>query len=98
MGPGAHATRLACALLGELRYETGDLDAAAELLERSAELPTSGAAGVDFLLPAYATGARVRALHGDRDGAVQLLDEGMSHAHSLDLPRLAAPSPSTGPQ
>ncbi|MFD4351209.1 protein kinase [Nocardia sp. NPDC058518] len=90
MGPAAHATRLACALLGELRYETGNLDAAADLLEQSRELSTERGAAVDFMLATYATGARVRALRGDRDSALELLEQGLSHAGSLDLPRLAA--------
>ncbi|MBW0274654.1 hypothetical protein ATM97_17485 [Nocardia sp. MH4] len=90
MGPAAHATRLAGALLGALRYETGDPDTAAELLEQSRELSTEGGGGVDFMLATYATGARVRALRGDRDGALGLLDEGLAHAERLGLPRLAA--------
>ncbi len=90
MGAAAHATRLACAQLGELRYETGDLETAAELLEQSRELSAEGGGGVDFMLATYATGARVRALRGDRDGALELLDEGMANAERLDLPRLAA--------
>lgn len=90
MGAAARATRLACALLGELRYETGDLDTASNLLEQSRELSAEGGGGVDFMLATYATGARVRALRGDRDGPLELLDEGMSHAERLDLPRLAA--------
>ncbi|MGM7648437.1 protein kinase domain-containing protein [Nocardia sp. JW2] len=90
MGPAAHATRLAGALLGELHYETGDLDSAADLLTKSRELSTEGGGGVDFMLATYATGARVRALRGDRDGARELLAEGLSVAERLDLPRLAA--------
>ncbi|MET9216158.1 MULTISPECIES: protein kinase domain-containing protein [unclassified Nocardia] len=90
MGPAAHATRLAGALLGGLRYETGDPESAAQLLEQSRELSTEGGGGVDFILATYATGARVRALRGDRDGALGLLDEGMIHAERLHLPRLAA--------
>ncbi|MEV0336494.1 protein kinase [Nocardia sp. NPDC050717] len=90
MGATAHATRLACALLGELRYETGELDVAADLLERSRELSAEGGGGVDFMLATYAVGARVRTLRGDRDGARELLDEGSAHAEHLDLPRLAA--------
>ncbi|MFD4444806.1 protein kinase [Nocardia sp. NPDC058519] len=90
MGPASHASRLACALLGELRYETGDLDAAEELLTRSREIAAEGGGGVDFMLATYAIGARVRALRGDRDGARDLLDEGMAHAERLDLHRLAA--------
>ncbi|MEV6218081.1 protein kinase [Nocardia sp. NPDC051833] len=90
MGPAAHATRLVGAVLGEFRYETGDPDTAAELLEQSRELSAEGGGGVDFILATYATGARVRALRGDRDGALALLDEGLAHAERLRLPRLTA--------
>ncbi|MEV0685597.1 protein kinase [Nocardia sp. NPDC050378] len=90
MGAAAHATRLAGALLGELRYETGDLDAATELLTMSRELSAEGGGGVDFMLATYATGARVRSLRGDREGARELLAEGLSAAERLDLPRLTA--------
>jgi serine/threonine-protein kinase PknK len=38
----------------------------------------------------YATGARVRSLRGDRDGARELLAKGLSAAERLDLRRLAA--------
>ncbi|WP_067809694.1 serine/threonine-protein kinase [Nocardia beijingensis] len=90
MGNTSHAARLASALLGDLRYETGDLEEAAELLEESRGLATEGGGGVDFMMATYATGARVRALLGDQDTARGLLDEGMAHAERLALPRLAA--------
>ncbi|MFC9664038.1 protein kinase [Nocardia sp. NPDC127606] len=90
MGPASHATRVACAVLGDLRYETGDLAAAADLLAQSRELSTEGGGGVDFMLATYATGARVRTLLGDREGARELLEEGMEQAERLDLPRLAS--------
>ncbi|MEV6362258.1 protein kinase domain-containing protein [Nocardia asteroides] len=90
MGPAAHAARLASALLGELRYETGDLDESADLLAHSRELSTEGFGGVDFMLATYGTGARLRALRGDRDGACELIAEGLAAAERLDLPRLTA--------
>ncbi|WP_228002780.1 serine/threonine-protein kinase [Nocardia australiensis] len=90
MGATSHAARLTSAVLGELCYETGDLDSASELLMESRELAAEGGGGVDFMIGTYATGARVNALHGDRDAARELLDEGMTHAGHLDLPRLAA--------
>ncbi|TDP37743.1 serine/threonine-protein kinase [Nocardia ignorata] len=90
MGPAAHATRLAGALLGELRYETGDLDAAVDLLTASRELSTEGGGGVDFMLATYGTGARARSLRGDHVGARELLAEGLSVAERLELPRLTA--------
>ncbi|WP_306361806.1 hypothetical protein [Nocardia sp. CC227C] len=88
MGPAAHATRLAGALLGELCYETGDLDTAVDLLTKSRELSAEGGGGVDFMLATYGTGAR--ALRGDREGARELLVEGLSAAERLELPRLTA--------
>ena len=42
LGPYSHAARLAGALLGELRYETGELDEAARLLDESNQLGSAG--------------------------------------------------------
>jgi serine/threonine-protein kinase PknK len=89
VGPHSHAARLAGALLGELLYETGDLDEAIRLLDESYQLGAEGG-GVDYLAARYATGARVKAASGDRDAAAQRLDAGMKAAAQLRLPRLAA--------
>ncbi|MGW5570340.1 protein kinase domain-containing protein [Nocardia thailandica] len=90
MGPASHAARLAGALLGEIRYETGDPDTAADLLDRSHELSGEGGGVVDFMIATFAVAARVRALRGDPAGARELLVEGMAQARRLALPRLAA--------
>ncbi|WP_232666690.1 serine/threonine-protein kinase [Pseudonocardia sp. TRM90224] len=89
LGPNSHAARLAGALLGELRYEMGELDEAAGLLDESDRIGTAGG-GVDFLIARYATGARVAAAVGDRTVAAQRLAAGQRVAADLDLPRLAA--------
>ncbi len=60
LGPYSHAARLAGALLGELRYETGELEEAARLLDESDQLGTAGG-GVDFMIARYVIGARAQA-------------------------------------
>ena len=88
-GQHSHAARLAGALLGRLRYERGDIDAAEELLEQCHELGAeSGVA--DFMIPTYTILARVRALRGDTEEAWSLLDEGRQVARHVALPRLLA--------
>jgi ATP/maltotriose-dependent transcriptional regulator MalT len=89
VGPHSHAARLAGALLGQLLYETGDLAEAMRLLDESYQLGPEGG-GVDYLAARYVIGARLRAIHGDRDSAVERLSAGMRVAEQLGLPRLAA--------
>jgi len=89
VGPHSHAARLAGALLGQLLYETGDLATAMRLLDESYQLGPEGG-GVDYLAARYVIGARLRAIHGDRDSAVQRLSAGMGVAEQLGLARLAA--------
>lgn len=88
-GPRSHAVRLASAMLGELRYRQGDLEAAEELLDDSHRLVTRIGA-VDFLVATFVIGARVKALRGDADAAVTRLAEGARLAAANDLTRLAA--------
>ena len=89
VGPHSHAARLAGALLGQLLYETGDLAEAMRLLDESYELGPEGG-GVDYLVARYVTGARLRAILGDRNSAVERLSAGMKVAEQLNLPRLAS--------
>jgi len=89
VGPHSHAARLAGALLGQLLYETGDLAEAMRLLDESYQLGPEGG-GVDYLAARYVIGARLRAIHGDRDSAVERLSAGMRVAERLGLQRLAA--------
>ena len=89
VGPHSHAARLAGALLGQLLYETSDLATATHLLDESYRLGPEGG-GVDYLNARYVTGARLRAIHGDRDSAVERLSAGMRVAEQLGLQRLAA--------
>ncbi|TSD94074.1 AAA family ATPase [Skermania sp. ID1734] len=88
-GPHSHAAQLAGALLGDLRYERNDLDGAAMLLEESQELGAESGV-VEFMQASYGTLARIRALAGDRVGALDLLSEGAAVADRLHLPRLAS--------
>jgi ATP/maltotriose-dependent transcriptional regulator MalT len=89
VGPHSYAARLAGALLGELLYETGELAEAAHLIEESYLLGPEGGA-VDYLAARYVVGARIKAAQGNPDAAVSRLDEGMTLAEKLQLPRLAA--------
>jgi ATP/maltotriose-dependent transcriptional regulator MalT len=89
VGSRSHAARLAGALLGELLYEVGELDAAAHLLELSYELGPEGG-GVDYLAARYVGGAKIKAAQGDFGAARERLDAGMKAAEQLQLPRLAA--------
>jgi serine/threonine-protein kinase PknK len=88
-GIHSHAMRLACALLGELLYERGEVDEAERLLDESYQL---GAAGgpVEFMITRHVIGARIKALRGDRDTAAARLDDGARVAATLGLPRLRA--------
>ena len=89
LGPYSHAARLAGALLGELRYETGELDEAARLLDESNQLGSAGG-GVDFMIARYVIGARVKAAIGDRAAAAERLAAGHQAVTDLVLPRLGA--------
>ena len=89
IGPQSHAARLAGALLGELLYETGDLDEARNLIEESYLLGSDGG-GVDCLAARYVIGARIDAAQGDRGSAAERLAAGAKAADQLQLPRLAA--------
>jgi len=89
LGPSSHAARLAGSLLGELRYETGELAEAVRLLDESDQLGAAGG-GVDFMIARYVIGARAKALAGDRAAAAQRLSAGQRVASDLDLPRLGA--------
>jgi ATP/maltotriose-dependent transcriptional regulator MalT len=88
-GSQSHAARLAGAVLGELLYDTGELDEATCLLEMSYELGPEGG-GVDYLTARYVGGAKVKAAQGELSTAEQRLDAGMNAAEQLQLPRLAA--------
>lgn len=88
-GRHSYATRLAGAVLGDLLYEQGHVDEAERLLDESHQLGSEGGL-VDFMLVTYGTGARIKALRGDREAASSRLDEGARIAHTLGLPRLAA--------
>ncbi|MET8430469.1 protein kinase [Nocardia sp. NPDC004860] len=88
-GSSGIAARLAGALLGALLYERNKLDEAESLLDASFELGAT-AGTVDFMIASYATGARVKAVRGNRGEALHRLDEGARTAKELSLPRLTA--------
>jgi serine/threonine-protein kinase PknK len=85
----SHAARLACALLGEMLYERGEVDEAERLLDESYELGAEGG-HVDFMIARYVTGARIKAVRGDRAAAAARLDDGARVAATIGLPRLRA--------
>lgn len=89
VGQHSHAARLAGALLGELLYETGDLDEVGRLMDESYLLGSEGG-GVDYVAARYVIGARIKAAEGDHECAVDRLATGANVAVRLRLPRLAA--------
>ncbi|MFE7420127.1 protein kinase [Rhodococcus sp. NPDC057529] len=88
-GHSSHAVRLAGAILADLMYEQGHIEDAEQLLDESYKLGSEGGV-VDFMLATYGTGARIKAVRGDRPAAEQRLREGAEIAANLSLPRLAA--------
>lgn len=88
-GSHSYTARLASSLLGELLYEQGHLEEADRLLDEGYKLGPEGGS-VDFKIARYVTGARLKAVQGDRRAAVQRLDEAARVARALALPRLAA--------
>ncbi|NNH73263.1 protein kinase [Nocardia uniformis] len=88
-GPRSHAVRVAAALLGEITYRRGDLEAAERLLDQSHEL-VARIGPVDFLITTFVIGARVKAVRGDLETAATRLDEGARIAGERKLTRLAA--------
>ncbi|MGA5546178.1 protein kinase domain-containing protein [Mycobacterium sp. NPDC051198] len=89
VGPHSHAVRVAGVLLGELLYETGELDDATRIIEESYVLGVEGGA-VDYLIALYGTAARLKAAEGNLADAAARLSDGERVAEKLDLPRLAA--------
>ncbi len=88
-GLHSHAARLAGAMLGQLRYQRGDVDAAEELLKECHELGAeSGVA--EFMIASYTILGRIRAFRGDLEEAWLLLEEGRQVGRQLALPRLVS--------
>ena len=88
-GRYSHSARLASSMLGELLYERGELDEAERLLDEGYKLGPEGGS-VDFKITRYITGARIKLLRGDRQAAIQRLDEATQVARALSLNRLTA--------
>jgi ATP/maltotriose-dependent transcriptional regulator MalT/DNA-binding SARP family transcriptional activator len=85
----SHAARLACALLGDLLYERGEVEQADRLLDESYQLGAEGG-GVEFMIARFVTGARIKAVRGERAGAAARLDDGARAATNFSLARLRA--------
>ncbi|MFD9667679.1 protein kinase [Rhodococcus sp. NPDC059968] len=86
-GRRSYTARLAGGLLGEVLYERGEIVEAERLLDDGYDLgPHAGA--VDLKIARYVVGARIKALRGDRQAAVQRLDEGARFSTQMHLPRL----------
>ncbi len=88
-GRYSHSARLASSMLGELLYERGEIDEAERLLEESFKIGAEGGS-VDFKIARYIIGARIKVLRGDREAAIQRLDEATRVARALSLDRLRA--------
>ncbi|MET0993316.1 MAG: protein kinase [Mycobacterium sp.] len=88
-GRYSHSARLASSMLGELLYERGELDEAERLLDEGYKLGPEGGS-VDFKIARYIIGARIKLLRGDRQAAIQRLDEATRVARALSLNRLRA--------
>jgi ATP/maltotriose-dependent transcriptional regulator MalT len=88
-GSHSYTARLASSLLGELLYDRGLLDDAERLLDEGCKLGPEGGP-VDFKIARYVSGARVKALVGDRDTAIRRLHEGAEVAETWSLTRLRA--------
>jgi ATP/maltotriose-dependent transcriptional regulator MalT len=86
-GRPSYVAKLAGSLLGELLYERGQLDEAEALLDDAYELEGGL---VDFMLPTFGTGARLKLARGDKTAADRRLAEGLQIARALQLPRLEA--------
>jgi serine/threonine-protein kinase PknK len=89
LGVHSHAAQLACALLGELLYERGDIDEADRLLDESYQLGAEGGV-VEIMIARYVTGARIKAVRGDLAAAATRLDDGARAATTFGLARLGA--------
>ncbi|PXW34000.1 UNVERIFIED_CONTAM: non-specific serine/threonine protein kinase/serine/threonine-protein kinase PknK [Williamsia faeni] len=85
----SQGSRLASALLAEVRYERGDAEEAGALLDASFKLGAEEGV-VDMIQARYVIGARVALLRGEKDAAADLLDQAAEVAERLDVPRLRA--------
>jgi len=88
-GRYSHAARLAEGLLGQVLYETNQLEEAARLLEESRTLGLEGGVA-EFSIATYTCASRLRAQQGDPAAAHRILDEGGHAARQLGFERLAA--------
>ncbi|MFF0454068.1 protein kinase [Nocardia africana] len=88
-GESSFTARLASAALGDFLYDRGEIAEAQQLLDVALEFGFEGGT-VDFLTGVYGTGARIKALRGDRADAQRLLADGAEVATAHALPRLSA--------
>ncbi|MET7772219.1 protein kinase [Nocardia sp. NPDC005366] len=89
-GSRSHSARTAGALLGELLFDRGELDAAEQLLDDGYATLGSEGGVVESMAATHGTGARIKVLRGDVETAGQRLADGWRLAAKLSLPRLAA--------
>ncbi len=83
-GENSQGLRWANALTGQLAYQRGHIEEAAELTM------DVGAGPPDFLIASIVTGARIAVARDHRPAALARLREGAKIARDRDLPRLAA--------
>ncbi|WP_040531754.1 serine/threonine-protein kinase [Gordonia rhizosphera] len=85
----SQGARLACAVLADVLYERGRIDESSRLLDESYQIgATEGV--IDMIKVRFIIGARLALIRGDREAAVDLLDEAIDIADRLDSPRLRA--------
>lgn len=77
-------TRIVSSILGLVKYETGEIDEAAELIEESRKLGAE-CGMVDFPIAAFYTAARIAGARGQIAEAVAMLDDGLQPARAFSF-------------
>ena len=87
-GRRSYMPQMAIAQLGALEYQLGEIKTAEQYLLESQEFGENGL--TEYILPNRVILPRLKAFHGDLDGAEKLLVQGAAIARDLGLDRLAA--------